>query len=135
MPALKWDEDLNVGVKAIDIEHHQLALILGRLLRGLTGACNVDLAKNLEALAEKTASHFSQEEHLLRLTDFPQSGAHEREHVGFLKRIFEIQAGFHAGHAGALTASAVEELRDWLEQHIKNSDKAFSSYLNLRGIR
>jgi len=135
MPALKWDENLLVGVRSMDVEHKRLASIFGRLLYGLQRGDEENLKKNLDILAEKAAKHFSHEERLLRLTDYPATGTHEREHARLLSKVHEVRLGFLAGEAGTLSAEVVHGLWDLLEQHIKDSDKQFSTYLNLRGIR
>ncbi len=135
MPALKWDENLIVGVKSMDVEHKRLVSILGRLLDGLKGGAKDNLAKNLDILTEKAENHFLHEERLLRLADFPARGSHEREHARLLSRFRDVRLGFRSGDAGALSVEVVHGLRGLLEQHIKDSDKEFGAYLNLRGIR
>ncbi len=128
MLVLKWHPDFNVGVKPVDNEHKQLRLIMGRVLQAMDGGAKEDLAKNLDLLAKAAAKHFSHEERLLCLTDFPAARPHEREHAKFLSKVHEMKTG-------SLTVEAVCSLCDRYEQHIKHSDKEFSGYLNVRGIR
>jgi len=118
----------------MDVEHKLLFFLVGRLLNGLKYG-GENLPKNLDNLAEKAESHFLHEERLLRLTDFPATRSHEREHAQLLRKVHEVQFRLQAGEVGALSREVVRGLSDWLEQHIKDSDKEFSAYLNLRGIR
>ncbi len=135
MPTIKWDEGLSVGVRKIDVEHKRLFFQAGRLLSGLKCGANENLLKNLDNLAGKAASHFLHEGRLLRLTDFPATRPHEREHAECLRKVSDVQLRLRAGEAGALSIEVVNSLTDWLERHINDSDKEFSAYLNLRGIR
>ncbi len=135
MLTLRWDESLSVGVRMMDVEHKRLVFLLRRLANGLKSGDDENLLKNLDNLAEKAANHFLHEERLLRLTDFAATVPHEREHAKFLHKIRAVQLGLRAGDAGALSKEVVHSLGDWLEQHIKDCDKEFSAYLNLRGIR
>ncbi len=135
MLTLRCDEGFSVGVGMMDLEHKQLWFLFGRLLNGLNRGANENLLKTLDDLAEKTANHFAHEERLLRLTDYPATRPHEREHAQLLRKVREVQLRFRSGEAGALSIEVVLGLSDWLERHIKDSDKEFSAHLNLRGIR
>lgn len=131
----KWDESLSVGVRKVDVEHKRLFLLLRRLQNGLRCGAGENLSKNLDNLAEEAASHFLDEERLLLLTDFPAARPHEREHAQLLLKVSELQFRLRAGEAGALSIEVVNGISDWFERHIRESDKEFSAYLNLRGIR
>lgn len=127
-----------VGVRAIDHEHLQLWLLMGRLLRSVNATKPgdlADLAKDLDILAKKVANHFLHEERLFHLIDFAAAPSHGREHAHLLGKIQKMQRELALAPKGVLTPEAVHDLGDWLERHIKDSDTEYSTFLNLRGIR
>lgn len=128
MTAVTWTRDLEIGIPFVDTDHKVLINLLNQV-----NAC-VDqneesfiLSSVLSALAEYTEYHFSREEKLLELCNYPRLDQHRAEHANLAQQVRQIQNDF-AQDEGSVTALEVYEfLNAWLVKHIKGRDVSFST--------
>jgi len=64
----------------------------------------------------------------MRENNYPLYEEHQQEHECFAKRALELQA-LLLGGSHALDLEIMQFLKDWLADHILNSDKKFGFYL------
>jgi len=109
-----WDASFCVFFKQLDDEH------MG-LFEGVFACCNANNQKNLDALKGKVKAHFTNEEkELTRITGYDVA-SHAAKHNEFLGKITNIDA--------PLDASTIDYVKDWLVNHIKNTDFTYKGKL------
>ena len=89
----------------------------------------------LTRLLDYAKDHFAAEERLMEDHHFPGLLTHQMEHQAFGRNVNRYLEDFRAGKLGASSALLLF-LQSWLKQHILlKTDKAYSAFLNERGVR
>jgi len=131
----RWTEKYAVNVEALDNQHRRLFATTNELHDALSygeGAAAVDAV--LPKLVDYALSHFAAEEALMKKHGFPEVANHRAEHEEFVRNVTEFIEKYRAGKAG-VPVELLLFLQSWLKQHILITDKAYSSFLNERGVR
>lgn len=123
MAAFKWTEDLSVGNSMIDKDHVHLFELVNKLYEAMSGGKgNAILGEILDELISYTVSHFGREERLMQQINYADYSKHKSEHDKLVAEVSELKRSFHAG-AVTLSSKVYMFLTDWLNKHIKASDK------------
>ncbi len=134
MSLITWSNQLAVGVQEIDTQHQKLVqLINGLHDHMLAGDANDIMGKVLDRVIDYTGFHFSTEERLMAEHGFPESAAHKNEHQKLVATAVDLQTKLRTGQAH-ITMETMKFLRDWLQHHIMQSDKAFGTFLKSKGV-
>jgi hemerythrin len=129
MPLINWDDSLSVGVDYIDNQHKQLVSIINQLNDAmLQDKGNEVMCEILDDLVEYTKSHFKSEEHLMKKYGYPESSEHIKEHEKLTKQVIDFAESYREGKA-IITLSVMNFLKDWLSNHIFETDKTFGQFL------
>ncbi|HEY0834070.1 MAG TPA: bacteriohemerythrin [Azospirillum sp.] len=130
-PILSWDDDLALGVDAIDEEHK----VWLRLVRGFQQsiadgeAPAAVYAAIVEALIY-TERHFANEEALMRDAGYPHLDDHRAQHARAADELHAVTSGLH--DEAELIAYVGSFLPNWLLLHINTADRKFADWLNAR---
>ena len=116
-----------LGIPELDAQHEQLFECIGRLERAVDQR-QMELAVYyvIGELKDYARIHFTVEEVVMRLFDYPGLAAHAAEHRDFeasLKALEKMEL-LHDMHA-----EAGRLLREWLNHHIRVSDKHYADYI------
>ena len=134
MPLFQWTPELSVNVKEIDNQHKQLVNLINLLHDSMKSGKGKDvMGKVLNDLTDYTVYHFGTEERLFqkyRYIEYPQ---HKKEHDDLTKQVLDVKSKFLAGQT-TVTIEVMNFLKDWLNNHIKHSDKKYSAFLNSKGV-
>lgn len=134
MSLITWSNQLSVGVQEIDTQHQKLVqLINGLHDHMLAGDANDIMGKVLDRVIDYTGFHFGTEERLMAEHGYPESPAHKNEHQKLVATAVDLQSKLRTGQAH-ITMETMKFLRDWLQHHIMQSDKAFGAFLNSKGV-
>jgi hemerythrin len=134
MALVTWDPSYCVKVSKCDEDHKKLFSLLNTLHDAMsTGKGREVIQQIVTELAEYTKYHFSREEQLFRQTNYPDLAAHVAQHKMFVKKVEEFQSDLRAGHVNQSVA-VTEFIKDWLSNHIKQSDRQYSAHLNAHGV-
>lgn len=130
MNLFNWDDDLSVGIKELD-EHHQKLIELVNKLHGMMkiGKGREVIEKVLQRLFDYAKVHFSIEESYMQKANFPYLEQHKQEHSKLVNKLNKFDNDMKQGKA-TLTIELLNFLKDWLSDHIKKSDKKYSSFLS-----
>lgn len=120
---VKWNEGLNLGVKAIDDDHKKLLDIINKLSFAIS---NDEAQKFIESIFDELQNyaidHFRREEKLLKKCECQKLDEHIEQHRIFSKKIPQLKEkftnskkSFHAEEVGFF-------LTDWLFNHIIEED-------------
>jgi hemerythrin-like metal-binding protein len=136
MAFLNWGPHLSVGVAAFDQEHQGLVAIINELHDKMQSGQGKDvLGGLLKRLIDYTITHFEHEESALKQHGYPLLREHQAQHQALKTRVTEFHNRLSIGYNGLITVEMLRFLRSWLEQHIRQEDRAYGRYLNSKGIR
>jgi len=133
---IEWSEKISVGIQEIDEQHKQLVELINRLFDAMTtGKEKVQVAKEiLNELTQYTIVHFSVEESLFRIFDYPDYEQHCEKHNSLREKVAEINAKVQQGER-MITPELLTFLKKWITNHIMVEDKAYSPFFLERGLK
>lgn len=133
--AFLWSERYSVNIAELDRQHQGFFAIVHELNQALAAGEGAAVIQSiLERLVEYAHAHFAAEEALMTEYKFPAVLTHGAEHDKFARMVAKLLEDHHAGKTG-VPVSLMLFLQTWLREHILASDKAYSSFLNARGVR
>ena len=128
-----WSDGYGVGVQEIDEQHKELVDLLNQLHTGLIDRRSSEtMRKILDELAEYTRTHFSVEESLMRVSNYPDFDLHKRYHEDLIAQIVALQDRLDSGDE-KITFELLLFLKLWLTNHINEADKLFGAYFTSIG--
>ncbi len=135
MALIQWDDNLSVGVTEIDGQHQKLVNMINALNDAMRdGKGKEILGRLVNALTAYAATHFATEERYFDQFGYADADAHKAEHRDFVKKVSEFKDGFEQGKLG-LSVQIMSFLSDWLQRHIKQSDKKYGPCFNEKGLK
>jgi len=131
---IEWSADISIGHGTFDKEHKGVIELIDRLLDALEGVTEPQTAAlAYRELMRETVSHFRLEEDQMRVSEYPNTKAHKREHDDFLERIGVLFQNYETGEAGS-TSEFVKFLTSWWVAHIIYADKKLAVYLKTKPV-
>ncbi len=131
MPAIEWDPSLETGNPRIDAQHKRLFALVNELRDAcVEGRERSATSVVLCALADYVDGHFAAEQELMTQTGYPvdQMLTHVAAHRELAERTADI-VGRHERGELTTVLPLTEFLVDWLRTHIRQTDRAFVSWL------
>ncbi len=124
---IQWSNDLSLGIPEIDDQHHELVNIINVLWEAIViKRDKAAIVPILAKLEHYTQAHFTAEEVLMRVENYPALEAHKVEHQQFVAKLASTRMQAEAGEVIAL--DLLHYLTDWLVKHIEHSDGDYASY-------
>lgn len=135
MALINWNSNYSVKVMKFDKHHQQLINLINKLNESMNcGEGKESLGEVLEELLKYTDYHFKAEESLMLKYKYIYYAKHKTEHVSFINKVKEIQRSFLKDEK-YVTIEAFIFLKEWLVNHILNSDKKYGDFFNNQGIK
>ena len=135
MELVTWDTSFSVNVEMIDKQHQMLFQIVNKLNNAmLNGNEKETIGKLINKLITYAAMHFAREEDYFDTLGYPETDVHKNQHNEFEKKVSVFEADFTADRQG-LSQDIMQFLSNWLVEHIKGSDKKYSTFLTERGVQ
>jgi hemerythrin len=129
MPFVEWNESYSVKVPEIDQQHRKLLAIINNLHEAMsTGGAPAKIRAVLQELVSYTRFHFGHEEKMLEAAAYPTLEYHKAIHKSMVAQV----EGFGAQVAESNAATPLKLmafLKDWLTNHILQTDMRYSSHL------
>ncbi len=119
------EESLSVGIPSIDAEHQQILHLIRRLKDVRPEREREVTHEVLAELKDYTAHHFHFEEKLFLSVGFPMADEHIAEHRALIAKVEQMISDRAYLHRHNLS----QVLRDWLVDHIQNSDREYAEYM------
>jgi hemerythrin len=121
-----WNEALATGVPLLDQQHKALFKCVSEIEWAVQEKRVILTIHAVAQLKTYVRSHFSTEEHLMRIHGFPGLEKHIEEHRRFTSALFEmIMANVQRDNS----AEMLQFLRNWLVDHVARSDMEYVPYL------
>ena len=134
MSRMEWNDNMSVGLETADTHHKKLVSMVNSLHEAmLKGETKDVLAKILHALIVYTEKHFEYEEGLFKANNYPDFQAHKQEHDELTAQVKALNEEFNAGRV-SLSIEVMTFLKNWLTEHIMDSDMKAGKYLNDKGV-
>lgn len=132
--ALKWTDDLSVGVHEIDTQHKELFRRTNDLLAAMSqGKGREEVTTVLEFLGDYVVTHFGTEERYMSRYGYPDRRNHASLHSSFIAEFNSLEAKIAAGGpSSSLAIDLQKRLSSWLTNHIGSVDKVLGAYLNTK---
>lgn len=125
MPLKVWNEDLSVGIDAMDEQHKKWIEITNELHDALLGGGSLEaLIKIVKEIEDYTHLHFMEEEKLMEGLNYPDLASHKAKHENFKKKVQEIKNDLLSGEI-VLGSRVMKVIINWLETHIMDEDKRY----------
>lgn len=129
---MRLSAELLTGIGEIDAQHQLLFDSVSRLEGAVAGKERWDAVHYaLTDLTDFAHIHFSVEEALMRLHDYPDFEAHLAEHRRFTRKLAEFT---ERSVRTDVADDMIEFLRKWLIHHIGETDKAYLPCLRTHTI-
>ncbi len=135
MALMTWKDEYSVKVAEFDEHHKQLIALINNLDDAMRlGKGKEVLGDILRKLISYTRFHFTAEQKIMKQLDYPGYVDHQDKHDKMTAKVVALQNDCDAGKA-SLTIEVSKFLNDWLNKHIKETDKKYSEYLNGKGVK
>lgn len=131
---IAWTDDLATGIDEIDSQHKDLFQRLNDLL----DACSQqkgkeEIGKFLNFLSDYVILHFAAEEREMMKHQYPGIIDHKIEHSKFTLAIGDLKKEFaQQGARIDVVLVAVRTSFEWLQFHIRKTDKALGVFLKAK---
>jgi hemerythrin len=129
-----WSDDFSVHVQEIDEQHKVLVGLLNELhVANIEHHGKTTSRRVLDRLAEYTRTHFLLEESLMRRTHYPGFEIHKQQHEDLICQVQALQHKLDNENV-AITFELLHFLKNWLIQHINDSDKRLGAHVQRSGL-
>jgi hemerythrin len=127
---LGWRSDYATGHPILDRDHK---LLLDTIATLFDGWCDHGTINDILRMLERyVIAHFEREETIMRLTQYPDQAAHQAQHEGFRATVARLRARWASHDDGGIKAEIAQELSQWLQGHILDSDRRIADWV--RGV-
>ena len=122
--SLEWGPNWVSGHAEVDADHKMLVQYVNELNQAMLKGVGQDVAAGiLNKLVQYTVDHFAREEAIWTQGGLKSLAEHKRIHADLVAKVGKFQQEFLAGKA-TLTAELMSFLREWLINHVFETDKA-----------
>lgn len=128
-----WNDAYSVGIQEVDEQHKVLLQLLDALHRAIRAGQGAESLKVLNQLVEYTRHHFTMEESLMRVTNYPDFGSHKELHQNLMAQIHKVQDELAGGQLD-LDGEMLQFVKIWLIQHINETDRRFGQFFHGTGL-
>jgi hemerythrin len=129
-----WKDAFVIHVSSMDEQHKRLIHIANRVVEHLHHNAEVEaISKAFNALVDYTHYHFTEEEKLLELYNYPEVGSQHKKHKRLIRQIMEYKDGIIAGDIPD-AAEFLNFVEGWILQHIVDEDRKYGAFLNAKGV-
>ena len=123
---MAWDTSLSTGVSALDDQHKALFDCLDMLAGAALERSMLRTFHVMEQLNSYVHHHFAEEEFLMRTHGYPGLPDHIKEHRSFTNKLFQLRKTYLDRD---ISADLIVLLRQWLVQHVAQTDMQYVPYL------
>ena len=123
-----------IGIAEIDAQHRRLFELLVEMRSWARSEFDHLAVRDiLNALADYAATHFSVEESVMRMLNYPDTEAHIANHKAFINRLNVFRYQFlKDGNVGDVDLA--DFIQSWLVEHIDRADRAYVQHFLAKGI-
>lgn len=125
-----WTSDLDTGIEVIDSQHRQIVNYINEIHDAIDRSDESLVYSVLDHLTEYTISHFTFEENLMELANYPLFPDHKMVHESFTARVRQYHDQVsRTGDVFTTARQVMVDLQVWLISHIKREDANYVKYV------
>jgi len=129
-----WRNAFSINISQMDSHHKRLIEIANSIIEHLQEMSDREsLIRAFDALVDYTHYHFTAEEKLMELYDYPGTETHKKKHGDLYAQVAEYKERILGGDIPD-KASFLVFFESWLVHHILHEDIKYGEYLNARGV-
>jgi hemerythrin len=129
MNRVEWTPDDLVYSRQLDGDHRKLFDRLEQVRQTLEpSGPSSRLGFHLWRLSKDLSIHFSSEERLMREYRYPAMQWHQRQHAAGRNKMGRLLVTLRTGAADG-RAGALDDLAQWLKDHVHLADRMFAAHL------
>ena len=134
MKLITWTEEMSVNIEKMDEQHKILIEQINNLFNAmLDGKAQEIINKTVDELINYADFHFKAEEEYFERHNYPEFQTHKIQHSYYKDEILLFKKDLLDGKS-TVPMDVFNFLKGWLTDHILNSDKKYSKYLNSKGV-
>jgi hemerythrin len=131
----RWTDKMSVKLQEIDQQHKQLVDILNELYQAFMDKEHKEkIGSIIEKMSDYTRYHFTTEEKYFASFGFYDMENHIKEHQDFKERVNEFVLKYYV-HNSALTYDVMIFLKNWLRNHIMETDQKYIECFVKNGVK
>lgn len=128
---IEWEEKYSVDVEEIDIHQKKMFELFNQLIDMKKSKADAkDCINMITEINEYSKLYFSTEEKYLRKKGYPDFITHSKAHRQFAKTSISLRREI-SENVENLTDDVIEELRNWLINHIVTLDVLYIPFLRI----
>ncbi len=129
---MTWNENLKIGIPAIDKQHQMLCDTIDNFLDACkSGKGRQEIVNIVSFLEQYTIRHFHDEEIVQKQSGYPKFAEHKAIHDDFIKKVQELKEEIIRDGVSIVTVGKINSVVvDWLLNHIKKEDQELGKYIN-----
>ncbi len=125
---ISWNKTLSVGIEEIDEQHKVIINLINQMHDAIYRHQASEVIQGiLSELVEYTRIHFTVEESLMQLLNYPDYDVHCEQHQMLLDQVIKLQEKVASGKT-AISFELMHFLKTWLTKHIMNEDMQYSTF-------
>jgi hemerythrin len=129
-----WQDSFSIHVAHMDDQHKRLIHIANRIMDHLYHNAEPDaISKAFDALVDYTHYHFSEEEKLLELYNYPATHHQHQSHERLIQQVIEYKQQILSGYVPN-RAEFLGFMERWLVRHVLDEDRKYGTFLNAKGV-
>lgn len=135
MSLFDWKDEYSVGIAELDGQHKKLVDALNRLFSAMRDGGARDVSGSiLSELVQYAKTHFTYEEDLMTLYNYPGFADQKKAHEVFIQKIGKFLEKYRQGKF-MLSLEIMNFMKEWLREHIVGSDKQYTDFFRQKGVR
>ncbi len=132
---IEWNDELSVGIQEIDEQHKILVGLVNRLYKAIIQQNDTTVINDIfQELIQYTLIHFSVEESLMRIFNYPEYPEHKARHEELTKQVIELHNKLKKEQI-PISMELLSFLRKWLTNHIQMEDKRYKAHFLEKGVK
>lgn len=127
---ISWNDNLNVGVPAIDEVHRQFVARVNDLNKAIVaGEEKAEIERLLDLMLMEAAHHFWDEQQLLARWKYPQLAEHTAKHAQLMAELNHVMQEFQQADLSFTWALKGLHLKQLLVDHLLREDMKYRDFL------
>lgn len=129
-----WNDSFSIRIARMDGHHKRLFEIADTILEHLSNDSDrTALANVFDALVDYTRYHFSSEEELMVLYNYPRIEEHRKKHGELIRQVLEYTEKALDGNLPDKD-NFLRFMDGWMIRHILDEDRKYGAFLNSQGV-
>ncbi|OGQ91313.1 MAG: chemotaxis protein [Desulfobacula sp. RIFOXYA12_FULL_46_16] len=128
---IEWEKKYSVDVEEIDIHQKKMFELFNQLIDMKSSKTDIkDCVNVITEINEYSKLYFSTEEKYLKKKGYPDFHSHAKAHRQFAKISISLRREI-SENEDSLTLDVIEEMRNWLINHILTRDTLYIPFLRI----